>query len=92
MTTSMEGVKIFMKSVLYKEPWQYDPLLIHKKWSEDEYNLSEHNYGKELCFGVLWDDGILAPHPPVKRGLEMAKLALIHAGHKGTPSSSFLYD
>lgn len=87
----MEGVKIFMKTVLSKEPWQYDPLVIRKPWSEDEYQLADHNNGKELCFAVFWDDGDTMPHPPVRRGLEMAKQALIRAGHKGWVFSTYIF-
>lgn len=83
LTTSLEGVKTFMTNVLSREPWKYDPLVIRKKWHEDEYRLSEYNGGKQLCFAVLWDDGVVKPHPPVLRGLQTTKEALIRAGHKG---------
>ncbi|KAF5350631.1 hypothetical protein D9756_008560 [Leucocoprinus leucothites] len=82
MTTSMNGIKAFMKSVLSKEPWQYDPLCVRKRWNEDEYRLLDYNGGKQLCFAVLWDDNVTMPHPPVLRGLEMTKQALLRAGHK----------
>jgi hypothetical protein len=36
-----------------------------------------------LCFGVLWDDGDVVPHPPVRRGLELTREILVRAGHKG---------
>ena len=36
---------------------------------------------ERIC--VLWDDGHIVPHPPVRRGLEEAKQALIAAGYKG---------
>ncbi|KAL9709179.1 hypothetical protein Ac2012v2_007534 [Leucoagaricus gongylophorus] len=84
MTTSMSGVKAFLKSVLSKKPWNYDPLVIRKQWNEDEYHLSDYDGGKNLCFAVLWDDGVTMPHPPILRGLEGTKQALIRAGHKGT--------
>ena len=31
----------------------------------------------------MWDDGVVVPHPPIKRALEMTKSALEKAGHKG---------
>ncbi|KAF5359209.1 hypothetical protein D9756_002880 [Leucocoprinus leucothites] len=82
MSMSMEGIRLFMKSVLMMKPWQYDPLVIRKQWNEDEYHLVDYNLGKELCFAVLWDDGETVPHPPVMRGLEVTKQALVQAGHK----------
>ena len=86
MATSMSGVKAFLKSVLSKKPWNYDPLVIRKQWNEDEYHLSDYDGGKNLCFAVLWDDGVTMPHPPILRGLEGTKQALIRAGHKGNSS------
>jgi amidase len=31
----------------------------------------------------MWDDGVVVPHPPIRRSLEMTKAALEKAGHKG---------
>lgn len=87
MTTSLEGVKAFMKNVISREPWQYDPLVIRKRWNEDEYCLVEHGGGKQLCFAVLWDDEVIRPHPPVLRGLQTTKETLLRAGHNGNHSS-----
>ena len=72
-----------MKAVIDAKPWMKDPLAVCKRWSEYEYRLADHGDGKQLCFAVLWDDGIVVPHPPILRGLEMAKQALLAAGHKG---------
>ncbi|KAF5388559.1 hypothetical protein D9757_004595 [Collybiopsis confluens] len=58
---------------------QYHPLAVRKRWSEDEYRLADHGEGKQLCFAILWDDGIITPHPPITRGLRMAKEALLRA-------------
>jgi len=57
-------------------------LAVRKPWDEGEYALVEHGHGKNLCFGILWDDEAILPHPPIQRGLEEAKQALIAAGHK----------
>lgn len=75
-----------MKSVVSQKPWLKDPLAVRKQWNEEEYGLVEHGHGKNLCFGILWDDGDVMPHPPIRRGLEAAKQALIAAGHKGKDS------
>ncbi|EIM92443.1 general amidase [Stereum hirsutum FP-91666 SS1] len=81
LSPSLAGVKLFMEAVISKQPWFKDPLVIHKPWNEEEYKLAEHGGGKKLCFGILWDDGVLLPHPPVIRALEMTKKALLDAGH-----------
>jgi amidase len=83
MSNSMSGVKIFIKAIIDAKPWTKDPLVLRKEWSEKEYCLSEHGNGKPLCFGMLWDNGIARPHPPLQRAMEITKTALEAAGHKG---------
>ncbi|KAG0695939.1 general amidase [Suillus ampliporus] len=82
MTNSVGGVKVFMKAVANAKPWLKDPLAVRKKWDEDEYNLADHGSGKDLCFAIMWDDGVVVPHPPIRRSLEITKAALQKAGHK----------
>ena len=83
MSNSIAGIKTFVRAVVGAQPWLKDPLAVRKPWSEDEYALVEHGGGKGLCFAVMWDDGMIRPHPPVIRGLEEAKKALLLAGHRG---------
>ncbi|KAI0793475.1 general amidase [Abortiporus biennis] len=82
MSTSLSGIKVFMKSILDTKPWLKDPNTIGKPWDENAYQLSDHGEDKQLCFGVIWDDGIFKPHPPVIRALQTIKQALEKAGHK----------
>ena len=84
MSTSLSAVKIFTKAVIDSKPWLKDPLVVRKSWSEHEYALEEHG-GREgrLCFGMMWDNGVVKPFPPMRRAMEMIKGALEEAGHKG---------
>ncbi|KAJ8083720.1 hypothetical protein PM082_002486 [Marasmius tenuissimus] len=82
LSNSLDGLKLFMQAVIDAKPWMKDPLAVCKRWNEEEYRLADYGDGKQLCFAVLWDDGVVAPHPPILRGLEMAKKALLEAGHK----------
>ncbi|KAG2134391.1 general amidase [Suillus bovinus] len=82
MSNSLRGLRIFMKAVANSKPWLKDPLAVRKKWDEDEYELADHGSGKYLCFAIMWDDGVVVPHPPIKRSLEITKAALQKAGHK----------
>ncbi|KAI0717519.1 general amidase [Cerioporus squamosus] len=67
MTNSLEG----------------DPLCVRKEWNEREYQLGDHGGpGAKLCFAIMWDNGVVKPHPPLKRALEMTKKALEAAGHR----------
>lgn len=76
--------------------WRLDPNTIKKPWDENAYLLKEYFDGgrvdgsssaatggetRKLCFGVMWDDEIFKPHPPVRRALEMVKKSLEDAGH-----------
>ncbi|KAJ7596784.1 general amidase [Mycena floridula] len=82
LSQSIAGIKSFMQGVLSQKPWYKDPLVHRRPWNEEEYNLCDHGAGRDpLCFAILWDDGYRVPHPPVTRGLEMVKEALIVAGH-----------
>ncbi|KAI3619150.1 general amidase [Moniliophthora roreri] len=83
LTTSIEGVKILVKSVIQQQPWLKDPLAARKPWNEEEYKLIDQNRGERLCFAIMWNDEITFPHPPITRALEMAKSALVKAGHRG---------
>lgn len=83
ISNSLSGVKAFMKAVIELEPWKKYPLAIRKKWDEDSYRLKEHGEGRNLCFGVIWDNGMIVPTPPIRRGLEITKRALEAKGHKG---------
>lgn len=86
LSGSLSGLKIFTQAVISEKPWNKDPLVIRKPWSEQENQLAEHGgngSGKKLCFGILWDDEIIQPLPPVLRALELTKAAVEKAGHFG---------
>ncbi len=83
LSTDLCGIKLFMQAVIGQKPWLKDPLSPRKQWNEDGYRLIEHGSGKKLTFGILWNDGLVVPQPPVIRALEMTKEAVIAAGHDG---------
>ena len=84
LSTSLSGVTTFVRSVLQAEPWRYCPNTFPKPWSQDDYELKTRGGGKELCFGIMWDEGSVKPLPPIIRALEETKEALKVAGHRGT--------
>jgi amidase len=83
LSTDIGGIKLFMQAVIGQRPWLKDPLVLRKQWDEDAYRLIEHDGGKKLTFGILWDDGLVIPQPPIIRALQMTKEAIIAAGHEG---------
>ena len=84
LSNSLAGIKGSMKAIASQKPWYKDPLAVRKPWNESEYNLIDHGNGDNLCFAILWDDEDMVPHPPVIRGLEETRQALLAAGHQGT--------
>ncbi|KAF1966479.1 amidase [Bimuria novae-zelandiae CBS 107.79] len=66
MSTSLSGLKLFMKTVLDSEPWLTEPALIPFPWRNFELPKD-----RPLRIGILWDDQIVKPHPPITRALKM---------------------
>lgn len=61
-------------------------MVIRKPWDEDAWDLNEHGgvgHGTKLCFAIMWDNGVVKPHPPLIRAMQMTKEALEYVGHKG---------
>ena len=65
MSTSLEGCKIFMKTVIDGKPWLREPSLLPFPWKEDDAFK-----GRKPKIAVLWDDGVVKPHPPVTCALK----------------------
>ncbi|KAI0727609.1 general amidase [Fomitopsis betulina] len=81
MAHTVSGVRAFTKAVIDARPWRKDPLAVRKEWSWREYALAEHGEGGRMCFAIMWDNGVVRPHPPVRRAMELTKKALEAAGH-----------
>lgn len=69
LSTSLEGVKLFMKSILDQKPSTLDPSLVSMPWNEASLLREDTSGTKKLRIGVLADDGIVKPHPPILRGI-----------------------
>ncbi|KAF4541784.1 Acetamidase [Lasiodiplodia hormozganensis] len=71
LSTSLEGIKVFVKTLIDSKPWLRQVDLVPMKWRYDEDWLPKDPEGKRrLKVGVLWDDGVVKPHPPVLRALK----------------------
>lgn len=75
MSTSLDAVKLWAKTVVDSEPWLRDPNVVPLSWRDVQLP-------QQLCFGLVMDDGIVKPTPPVTRALLETKKALEAAGHK----------
>ncbi|MCJ1287720.1 hypothetical protein MMC26_007072 [Xylographa opegraphella] len=66
LSTSLEGVKLFMQTVLDSKPWLHEPALMPIAWNS-AFHISAD---KPLKIGVLWHDDVVKPHPPITRALK----------------------
>jgi hypothetical protein len=89
MSTSVDGLELVLKAVLSTRPWIRDPAVVPIPYRQDIVTeiLSRSNPDgiathKPLKFGVLWTNGVVEPHPPIRRGLKMVAGSLKKAGHK----------
>ena len=69
ISRSLEGVKIFMKTLLDQKPWIIDPSLVPIPWRTTSLLRTDSSGTKKLRIGVLSDDGVVKPHPPILRGI-----------------------
>lgn len=66
LSTSLAGLELFMKTVIDGKPWLISPDLVSMEWRKVSLNLA----GRKLKVAVMWDDGIVKPHPPIARALK----------------------
>lgn len=77
LATTIQSLRLLVKGLLSQEPWLHDPLVSEVPW-RDTSVLD----GQALCFAIMKDDGVVTPHPPLTRGINMVVEAIQKAGHK----------
>lgn len=86
ISATVGGLRLAMTAIASQQPWLHDPLVHEIAWRVDHekqiQDIVSSSTGTKLVFGVLRDDGVVTPHPPVKRAIEEAIKALEAAGHK----------
>ena len=65
MATSIRDCRLFMKAVMESETWRYDSTVVSVPWR----NLKVK---EKLRIGLIEDNGIHTPSPPIRRGLNNA--------------------
>ncbi|KAF9882276.1 hypothetical protein CkaCkLH20_00312 [Colletotrichum karsti] len=78
ISSSVDGLEVYMKTVLCLKPWEWDATCIEKPWDNASYGEVKD---RKLCFGILSHDGVVRPHRPIQRGLEEVRASLERAGH-----------
>ncbi|KAI6012455.1 amidase signature domain-containing protein [Pisolithus orientalis] len=80
MATSARDLALFCSVMLEAEPWLREPPLLEMPWKE---NVARgHGLPERLSIAILYDDGVVRPHPPILQALDMYKQALENAGHE----------
>lgn len=85
MANAVEDLELFMKAYIGTEPWEdKDQHLLPVPWREVPLPKAE-----ELTIGIVYDDGVVKPHPPVVRALKEVASKLQAAGIKVIEWESF---
>jgi amidase len=87
LSTSLDGLKMFMKTIIDSEPWLTEPALIPMPWRS--YALPRD---RPLKIGVLWHDGVVRPHPPITRALGTVTERMKSIGITVVNFSPYLHD
>ena len=67
ISRSLEGIKTFMKTIIDQKPWLLDSSMLPLPWKTTSLLRTDSSGRKKLRVGILADDGIVKPHPPLLR-------------------------
>lgn len=81
MARCVEDLELFCSTALANRPWDHEPSLIEIPWRKGEDDIQALSPPK-LRIGVIWNDGVVQPHPPVTRALKEVVAALQSGGHQ----------
>jgi len=79
---SISDLKLSMKTILNKKPWESDPKVLELPWKTEDALLTNGEKKRSFIFGVMRSDGVVSPHPPVSRAMDRTIAALEAAGHE----------
>ncbi|KAF2190967.1 amidase [Zopfia rhizophila CBS 207.26] len=70
LSSSAAGLTLIVKSILAQEPWISDPRVVEIPWQNYVYEdfVQATKGGRQLVFGVMRNDGIVQPQPPISLG------------------------
>jgi amidase len=72
---SIEDMVVYSQAVIGAEPWLVDPRCLPLPWRSV-------SVGPKLKIGVMWNDGVVLPTPPVERALKEVVDKLKANGHE----------
>ncbi|KAI0931510.1 hypothetical protein AcW1_001101 [Taiwanofungus camphoratus] len=79
LATSARDLALFCRVMLQYEPWLVEPPLLEIPWKQSV--VEGEGIPKRLSIAILWDDGVVCPHPPILDALKRTRDALVTAGH-----------
>ena len=79
LATSARDLALFCQVMLQYEPWLVEPPLLEIPWRQEIADGA--GIPHKLSIAILWDDGVVAPHPPILDALKQTSDALVAAGH-----------
>lgn len=79
IATSARDLALFCRVMLEYEPWLIEPSLIEIPWKQ--HVVDGEGIPQQLSIAIVWDDGVVTPHPPILDALKRTKDALTAAGH-----------
>ncbi|RTE69442.1 hypothetical protein BHE90_016170 [Fusarium euwallaceae] len=77
LANDIADIAYFQQALLQQEPWEYETSLVPMLWKKVNNPAPEG-----MTIGVMWDDGMVHPHPPVTRALKDAVAKLRASGCK----------
>ena len=78
LSTSLDGIRLFMKAIIDKEPWQFERLY-PAPWKTASLPPGL-DAGRRPRVGIMIDDGVVRPHPPVLRAMAAFRTRLEESG------------
>lgn len=82
LATSIPAMRLVFRSLLATKPWLYDPQVVELPY-RDELEQETRELAKgQLVFGIMDHDGVVTPHPPMARAIEIVRSAIEKLGHK----------
>ncbi|OHF01816.1 amidase [Colletotrichum orchidophilum] len=79
MARSLSTIRLAIEQLIHAKPWELDARCAPVPWREDLY---KETFSRPLTIGVLYDDNVVRPHPPITRVLRSAVERLQAAGHE----------
>lgn len=79
LARSARDLGLFCRVMSQYEPWTVEPPLLEMPWRQDVADGA--GLPPKLSIAILWDDGVVTPHPPILDALARARDALTAAGH-----------